>query len=324
MLARVAIDDASISDSYALTVLPDLSLASIRVNGKELAGFYSGASSYGILLKKAKRLPVVEASRKEAVVEIDQIGNIPGTAVIHIKDPSSGRERTCLVNFGLASAGDEFNGSAPGPQWRWVRENRDNWSLSEDAGTLTITAQEGDIQGASNNAENLLLQSANTDWVAESRLEFSRMPVQSGEQAGILAYQDDDNYVKLMLARGGGGLFSGNEAFIELAIEHGGGQFTAARVPVDSLYIDMEYPSITFKLGKTGSTYTAYYSVDGQQFEPLGSTEAKLKDVKAGIYTCSGAPPADNYFASFLRGRQREKPAALQVRFAYFHIQNTE
>ena len=326
VLARVTIDDVSLSDSYALTVLPDLSLAGIRVNGKELEGFYSEASSYGILLKKAKRLPLVEATAtgKDAVVEIDQIENIPGTAVIHIKDPMSGREKSCLVNFGLASRGDEFEGSAPGRQWEWIRENSDNWSLSEDPGALTITAQAGDLQGPSSNAKNILVQNANTDWVAESHVEFSRMPVQSGEQAGILAYQDDDNYVKLMLARGGGGLFSGNEAFIELAIEQGGGQFTAARVPVSSLNMNREYPSITFRLGKTGSTYTASYSVDGQQYGLLGSAEARLKDIKAGVYTCSGAPPADNFFAAFLRGQQREKPAALEVRFDYFHIQNIE
>jgi len=326
VLVRVTIDSVSLSDSYALTVLPDLSLSSIRVNGKTLAGFDASASSYGVLLKRAGQLPVVEATptRNEVEVEIDQVEKIPGTAIIHLADPMSGREQTYLVNFGLASSSDKFGGSALGPQWEWIRENSDNWSLSESAGALTITAQEGDIQGASNNAENILLQNANTDWVVESHLEFSRMPQQSGEQAGILAYQDDDNFVKLMLTRGGGGLFSGNEAFVELAIEREGSQFTAARVPVASLKMSREHPSIVFKLSKKGSTYAAHYSVDGKQFELLGSTETILKDIRAGLYTCTGAPPADSFFAGFLRGRQGERPAAMKVRYDYFRIQNTE
>ena len=64
-------------------------------------------------------------------------------------------------------------------------------------GSLTITSKKGDISEAVDNARNILLQSANTDWIAETKLTGSRIPSQP-ENAAIIAYQDDSNFVKLM------------------------------------------------------------------------------------------------------------------------------
>ena len=63
-----------------------------------------------------------------------------------------------------------------GKQWSWVRENPADWSLSKNTGSLVLTSANGDIQGATNNAENILLQSANTDWTIDSKLVFRRKP----------------------------------------------------------------------------------------------------------------------------------------------------
>jgi hypothetical protein len=324
--ASVTIEGVTVFDSYALSVLPDLTLSNITVNGKKLAGFDAAASSYGILLKKAKRLPEVEAtpSRNDVLVEIGQVSQIPGTAVITAKDQASGREKSYLVNFGLASTGDDFGGSVPGKQWEWIRENPDNWSLSDLPGYLSITAQDGDIMGEFNNAENMLVQSANTDWVIESRLELNRKPVRSGEQGGIVALQDDDNYVKLMYTCTRGGLFGGNNAFIELAIERGGSQFTAAKISDSNLALDEDTPSVVLRLLKKGSNYTAYYSVDGHNFAMLGSTEAVFRDIRAGLIACNGVNIFERQFAAFGRRRQGNGPEPLKVRFDYFHIENTE
>jgi hypothetical protein len=324
VIATVTVEGASLSDSYALTVLPDLTLASIKMNGRDLEGFDPVASSYGILLKNAGRLPKVEAapSRNDILVEIEQVEKIPGTAIIHARDQKSGTEKSYLVNFGLSSVDEEFQGAVPGGQWEWIRENPDHWSLSEFPGSLSITAQEGDIQDASNNAENILVQSANTDWLIESRLEFSRKLVRNGEQGGIVACQDEDNYVKLIYSFAGGGMFGGTQEYIELAIERGGSQFTSARIPASTLALEEEFPSIVLRLQKRGSTYTAHYSVDGQHFELLGSTEADMRDIRAGLIACSGQVAVDPFFAAFLRGQQRVEPEPLKVRYDYFRIQN--
>ena len=325
--ASVTIEGITVSDSYALSVLPDLSLGNIKVNRKELAGFDAAASSYSILMKNAKRLPVVEAmpSRSDVLVEIEQAGKVPGTAIITVKDRTGSREKHYMVNFGLFSTGDEFGGSAPGAQWEWVRENPDNWSLSDLPGYLCITAQDGDIMGESNNAENILLQSANTDWMVESRLELNRMPVRPGEQGGIVALQDEDNYVKLICtAARGRGFFGAGNASIELAVERGGSQFTSAKISDGALTMEKDIPFIVLRLYKKGSHYKAYYSVDGQNFELLGSTETAMKDIKAGLIACNGVPLSDRFYRAFRRGRQNNEPDPLKVRFDYFRIENQE
>jgi hypothetical protein len=59
--------------------------------------------------------------------------------------------------------------------------------MSAKNGYLTITSEPGDVSEGSNNASNILLQSANNDWTIETKLVASRVPSQP-ENAGIIAY----------------------------------------------------------------------------------------------------------------------------------------
>jgi beta-glucosidase len=323
--AHVTVDGISVSDSYALTVLPDLTLSSILVDGKELAAFDAGAGSYGILLgPEAQPVPQVgaKASRSDVTIEIDQAERIPGTAIITATDRATGKEKTYMLNFGLSSAGDEFGESRPGSQWSWIRENDEHWSLTDFPGYLTIAPGDGDIQGNANNAENILVQSANTDWVIESGLEFTRRPQRSGEQGGIVACQDEDNYVKLIYTCARGRMFGDSESYIELAVEREGSQYTSARIPASGSIEEEDIISVRLKLEKKGSSYTAYYSTDGESFMLLGSTEAVLSDIRAGLIACNGAAPSGRRSPSFRMQQQRDIEP-LKVRFDYFRIENT-
>ena len=60
-----------------------------------------------------------------------------------------------------------------------------------------ITSQNGDLQGNTNTAKNVVLQDVNGDWTMESKLVFSRPLANNNEQGGIIAYNSDQNYVKL-------------------------------------------------------------------------------------------------------------------------------
>ena len=110
---------------------------------------------------------------------------------------------TCRVTFHLlvCSGCDGFASfflRPLGNQWNWVRENKSGWSLTEKPGFLTLTAGPGDITEASNNAGNILLQSANTDWTVDTKVVFSGAPGMPAQSAGIVAYQCDDNFVKFV------------------------------------------------------------------------------------------------------------------------------
>ena len=231
-----------------------------------------------------------------------------------------------VVNFGVPWFIDVFYAYKLGEPWHWIRQNASNWSLSKKSGSLVITSSEGDLIEAHNNAKNVLLQSANTDWTIETKIVCSRRPSGYTENAGILAYQDDDNFVKLAYRPGfGRGSFrpggSGQQpGAVELYVENAAEQLSSVQLSADHLIKDGNI--VILKLEKKGSTYTAYCSSEGKDFEKVGEAEVILKDIQAGIVVNDGAMPAR--FAGFRRFMQQgSKPETpFEVAFDYFHIEN--
>src|SRR6202008_1022208 len=88
---------------------------------------------------------------------------------------------------------DEFD--TLGPQWQVTRPDDARRKVAD--GALVITSQNGDLQANTNTAKNLVLQDVNGDWTMESKLTFSRPLAGNNEQGGIIAYNSDQNYVKL-------------------------------------------------------------------------------------------------------------------------------
>ena len=91
---------------------------------------------------------------------------------------------------------DDFEGRLS-EGWSWVREQPQTWSLRK--GALVVRTLPGTLWGSTNTAKNLLLRelpSHESDWAAEVRVSLH--PSLDGEQAGLLLYGDDDNYIKLV------------------------------------------------------------------------------------------------------------------------------
>jgi len=321
--AYVTIEGKTLSDSYPVKVMPNLTLSSITVDGKKISGFKPEVHGYSYLMASGSSVaPQVQAAQagNEITVGIEQARSVPGTALITLTDNITGEKGEYAVSFGLKSFSDEFNGKSTGKQWSWVRENADNWSLTKSPGSLVITSQKGDIQGASNNAENILLQPANTDWTIESKLVFSGKPIKAEQQGGLIVYQDDDNYVRLVYGNARKG-FMGSEELIELVVENHGSQYSAANIK--TLGLIKENYSIVFKLEKKGSSYTAYYSIGGKGFKLLGSTETVLSDIKTGLIACDGVAMGRSIFSEAMEPLKKKEEPKFEVKCDYFHIVNT-
>ncbi len=315
----VTINGKTVTDSFAIKVMPDMSLASLKVDGKNVRGFNPDVAQYSYVKNASAKLPVVSAVAADPAisVNVEQAKAIPGTAVVTLTDYVTLEHKTYSVLFGTKAKGDEFK--TLGSQWSWVRENPSNRTLKN--GAVAITSGKGDLADGENNAENILLTCANSDWTAETKLVCSRKPSGMAQNAGMVAYQDDDNYIKLaytvsMGRRGPAGADA--PGAVELAVEENGNRKVIATVSLANVKVNDN--TLVFKLVKKGDSYTAYYSVDGKKFETVGSVKAVLKDIKAGVMVCDGAMPAmmRRYAANMPAAAQDSTP--FEVSFDYFRI----
>ena len=323
IFADVTWNGKTISNSYPVKVMPDLRPQSISVDGKSIPGFDAGTKAYSYLLPNTATIPQIKATAasNNASVEIEQAKGIPGTAVINIVDHNTFEKNTYYINFDVASVSDEFNTAATAP-WQWTRENKTNYNYTAKPGALTITTEPGDVSEGSNNAKNILLQSANSDWTIETKLVASRVPAQP-ENAGIIVYQDDDNFLKLMFravikTRRQTGVQPGS---IDLLMEENG-------IAKSMKWVDIKEPvtdgkDLYLKLEKKGSIYTAYYSRDGVTFELLSTANIMLKDIKAGLIACDGVVTQSMTSTFYFDKSTNKPPTPFDVSFDYFRITNS-
>jgi len=91
---------------------------------------------------------------------------------------------------------DEFNDTTVSGDWEWIREPNG----TEAGGVLTMEIQRADLHTGSNSASVLVTDAPSGNWVVETRLRFN---VPDGccfnySQAGLVLYDDDDNFIKLV------------------------------------------------------------------------------------------------------------------------------
>lgn len=79
--------------------------------------------------------------------------------------------------------------------YQWVREDKSEWRIED--GKLVVRSQPGGVWGH-NNAKNVLLCKALPVQDMAARVLVSHEPKEKYEQAGLLWYIDDDNFVKLI------------------------------------------------------------------------------------------------------------------------------
>ena len=155
-------------------------------------------------------------------------------------------------------------------------------------GALVIGSQAGDLQGNTNTARNLALQDVNGDWTAESKLVFSRPLANNNEQGGIIAYADDNNYVKLAWE-----MSSVTQPINKLRVvvirEQNGTATTLQVTGADAQRIVGADGAIWLRLAKRGSTYKAYYSSDGRVLPVHGHDDAERRSPRGPAWSRSTA-----------------------------------
>ena len=322
--AKVTYKGTVACGSFALKVMPELSLSSLKVDGKSI--LKAGTDQYSVV-GKAGAAPVVTATSSDPSLDlvIDQAKSVPGTALITVLDNVTGDKAEYAVNFGTKPVSDEFK--AFGKQWTVVRP--DASACTVDGGMLKITTGAGDVTLANNNASNIVLQSANGDWTAETKLTTSAVPSNPAQNAGLIAYEDDDNFVKLVY---GAPVFGRGmpqvqpsqtiPGSVQLVAEDNGNNKTTVNVSLAN--VNLKADTIWLRLVKQGSRYTAFYSVDGKKFTKVGQADILLKDICAGVIACDGVRPAmAGRGGGGFPGMQQAQPqqtVPMTACFDWFHI----
>jgi alpha-glucuronidase len=291
--------------NYVFTMVRDTTLASLTVNGKALASFRPDVLAYTALSPAgAGSVPKVAAvaSDPAATVTVDQAGAPTGQAKVTVTNGDASTVYT--VRFDTVITGsDEFTSSQLGPQWHWVREDPSAWHLA--GGALAITSQSGDLQEGVNTARNIALQDVHGDWTVDSRVVFSRPLTANNEQGGVIAYADDDNYVKLAWEMSDVNA-PVNKLRVVLMREQNGVVTTTQVTGAGAQRIVGADGAIWLRLTKTGNTYKAYYSSDGTVYRYMGTT------------TLDTAPTGAGMLAFNRSGNSTDLDAA----FDYFHVES--
>ncbi|WP_309112821.1 ThuA domain-containing protein [Saccharothrix sp.] len=182
---------------------------------------------------------------------------------------------------------DDFTGtSLDGCRWNAVvRPDPTRYAVTD--GGLRIDTSNGDIYGGATDAPgNFILQRApEGDWVIETEVDASAFD-ERYQQAGLIAYRDDANYVKLdQLAVNEAG--TPVQRAVELRTESG-----------DVVGQPQPSASVTggvwhLRLAKSGSTYTGSYSADGQTWTSLEPVvNESLAGARIGVFALGGAQTA--------------------------------
>ncbi len=182
------------------------------------------------------------------------------------------------VNSGVTIANggwrDDFNSSSLDGRWSWVREDNTHWSLTEQPGFLRITTQPGSIyQTGANDGRNILLTPVNQpDFQISTKVSFS--PSENFHTAGILVYEDDDNYVYLNR------VVVNDEQRIRFYAEEDGVLNIRAFPESATTY----YCRIT----KFGDLYIGQYSLDGNNWNLVHQVPASLENPQVGLMANNG------------------------------------
>ena len=142
-------------------------------------------------------------------------------------------------------------------------------------GVLRIPVDQGDLWEDMNNSRNTLFQNLASNWVSV-RLKLSFVPSQNYQQANLVVYQDDDNYVEV------GHAYNVSES-VELTQEMVQHAQTVSSIGVaaTNMYLRLDRDLNT-------DIVSAFYSLDGTNWVTVGQVWQTLLNPQVAIF-CGGS-----------------------------------
>lgn len=284
----------SINATFSYLKIYDISdiapaASSITVDGKPLDGFNPSVTNYTVLLTRGQtQVPEVKAvaAKPSMNVTVTPAASVPGVTAVTVSTEVG--TVTYNITIGYSPISDNFiNGTMDG-DWTILNPDTANYSLDPGKG-LRLRTLNGDIYGNGNTWKNVFLRPAAGDWDIVSKVYYPAAPSATYQQIAMLAWQDDNNYVKLDCE------FNG-DIKMQLGREKNG-SFSSAGTNSVTAAADGSL-TLYYRLIKTGSTYEGLYSTDGTNYKSLGTTSMDLTNTKMGLFACKNngnSPEIDTY-----------------------------
>lgn len=170
------------------------------------------------------------------------------------------------------------------PGFSWVREAPGDWEAQSRRQVSLKSGVDG-LWAGQNSAQNILLTQLEEQQISRASVVLSAATQSSYEEAGLILYQGDDDYVELMRKHNDG------SPTLSLVTETRGKPDESARVEAP------ESDRITLELVRDGDEYTASYSTDGEDFTKIGTrtVEGIDPDARVGVLA-AGASDDDTTF----------------------------
>ena len=169
--------------------------------------------------------------------------------------------------------------------WSWVREDPKAWKL--DKGALVLRTLPGYLHAKSNNSRNVLLRPLpKSDKPLAVDVFVESEPKAQFEHAGIVWYQDDDNYVSLLQEVLGGK--------VEL-------QMVTERAAKPSFRTDPHKEKVVLMrlVINGGKITTRFKPAEKNEWKVVGVSDMPMKTpAKVGVM-CGGAPKETDRYARF-------------------------
>ena len=284
--ASVEVGGVTKTDSFAVKVIQSVYADNIYLDGADLTGYDPDTISYNVPVENLDVLPVVTVDVNDSFdCDIQQASTESPTATVTV---TLGDETvTYTINFVIPPKSFDFTETTEEDLlngWTIVNEDNTHWTLDENG--LTLTTQKGDFYQDGTDYKNLFLQPAAGDWVMEAAVEFEYLPKQPYQQAAIMAFQDDDNYLKLSYEYGG------QFPKVQFGWESGAAFSNGFSKELDAT-------TVYYRLEKVGNAYTGYYSLDGEAWELMGTHEVALANPKIALVAINSYQDADPMDVTF-------------------------
>ncbi len=271
------LDDHTVETSFVAYVDVSPAIDGVEINGEPLESFDSEKFNYELTGYDA--IPTVEVinDNEELTITVEQAESVPGVATITSICPDNNEEYIYRIGFGKEPVSTDF---AKDDLADWTIQNPDAAAVKIDENGLTITAGEGTF-GV--DAKNVYLGLASGNWVAQTHLTLDPAISAAGQEAGMTVYDAQNNYIRYAYQNDGS-----LNVYLAQEVE-----------PVANVTIESCPDSLYLQVVKQGSGYQFNYSLDGIEWNAVGSgsTECEMALPQVGVYATAGS--AEAFAASF-------------------------